>query len=232
LKLCAEYIELYLRESGTPDPSIIKSIHEIYLDIERIEQIVDHARKFSSQQKDHIEKLFTVNSVVDNALSLIGKQCTKNSITLKLDLKKNIGRINGNPYKLEQVLINILSNAKDALLAKDNTVTGSFNKQIAILTYKNENNTIIKINDNGIGIKPELKDSIFKSFYTTKKFGEGTGLGLSIAQEIIEEFEGNISISSDYMKGTTVEIQLPKLLHNPENKKKQSKLNIIKSKTH
>ena len=231
LKLCAEYVELYVRESGTPDTSLLNSIVDIYQDIERIKQIVDHVRIFSSQQKNHVDKLFTVNTVVDDALSMIGKQCTKHGIAVHLDLKKNTGRVKGNPFKLEQVLINILSNAKDALLAKDNKIRESFDKKITILAYKKENNIIIEIIDNGIGIKPELKDSIFKSFYTTKELGEGTGLGLSIVQGIIKEFKGDISINSEYLKGTTVEIRLPKYVRNLESKNKQLNLKTVKSKT-
>ncbi len=222
LKLCAEYVELYMRESGLIDKSLLDSIEEIYLDIERIKQIIDHVRTFSSQQKIYVNKLFNVNLVIDDALSMIGKQFVKHGIVLNLDLKKNIGNIKGNPYKLEQILINVVSNAKDAIVTKDKKIQKSIEKQIIIRTYKKENSTMIEIIDNGIGIKSELIGEIFKSFYTTKKLGEGTGLGLSIVQEILKEFNGDISIQSTYMKGTTVEIKLPRYIKNAERNNKKS----------
>jgi signal transduction histidine kinase len=225
LKLCAEYVELMMREADKMDDSLIKSLEEIYQDIERISQIIDHMRVFSSLQKSNVNKLFNINSVIDYALSLVAKQCSKNAINLNLDLNKRISNIKGNPYKLEQVLINILTNARDAILAKENKLRVIFEKQIDIRTYNQDNQNIIEIKDNGIGIKPEMKEVIFQSFFTTKELGEGTGLGLSIVKEIVEEFNGKILIDSEYKKGTTVRIFLHKYSRTPTTKKYKRSIN-------
>jgi two-component system NtrC family sensor kinase len=214
LKLCAEYLDFTLRENHATELLFKQSINEIYQDIDRIKKIVDHVRLFSSQQKNHVESVFEIKPIILNALAMISRQYAKKEIELELDLKDHQSQIKGNPYKLEQLIINLLTNAKDALQEKERRTIEPFKKKIEIMIMSKDNFLVIRIKDNGIGLKQSQTKRIFRPFYTTKKLGKGTGLGLSIVQGIIEEFGGEKKVTSTYMKGTVFEIYIPKHFKN------------------
>jgi C4-dicarboxylate-specific signal transduction histidine kinase len=198
--------------------------------MERRKNIVDHVRLFSSQQKNQIDKIFQIKSVIVNALAMIGRQLTKREIELRLNLEDNLCKIRGNPFKLEQLLINLLTNARDALLEKESKTADPYKKKIEISTSCQDNFIILRVTDNGIGLQPNQANQIFRPFYTTKKLGKGTGLGLSIVQEIIEEFGGQKNIKSEYMKGTVFEIQIPLHLEHRHQIDKAGDKQVIKVK--
>jgi signal transduction histidine kinase len=102
--------------------------------------------------------------------------------------------------------MNILNNAVDALLEKEDQV----NKQIVIQTEKKSDRQIqVRISDNGTGISAEIKDKLFDPFFTTKAVGKGTGLGLAISYQIIEKHHGSIEVISAPGEGTEFLIKLP-----------------------
>ena len=127
-------------------------------------------------------------------------------IDTNLNLQKNICDINGNPYKFEQVILNLLSNAKDAVENNSNEKR----KHIIVTTYETSNEIKISVKDNGTGISEQDYAKIFLPFYTKKKPGKGTGLGLSISYGIIKEMGGYISVNSVLDSGTEFAITIPK----------------------
>jgi len=219
IQLCTESLSLRIKELYANDDVMQNDISEIYLDIDRIRNIVNHVRVFSSQQKNHINEYFTTTQVINNALSLVGKQYLKKGIKINLKLKKRIGYLKGNPYKFEQILINLLSNAKDALVEKENKIRKVFEKNINIYTDTDDNKIVLQIEDNGIGMNTEQKKNIFRPFFTTKNLGEGTGLGLSIVFGIVKEMNGIITVQSEIQNGTMVELKFPKAIKTTRGKK-------------
>ena len=122
------------------------------------------------------------NSAVLFAMSL---NFEKSKIEMTSSIDKNIKRFNGDRTKLEEVFLNILTNAKDALADK----------------------ILIQCQDNGCGIPTEIVDKLYEPFFTTKE--NGTGLGLAVSKRIIEAHNGTIDITSDHTNGTIVSITLP-----------------------
>jgi signal transduction histidine kinase len=106
----------------------------------------------------------------------------------------------GYPGKLNQVFMNIISNACQAIPAYG---------EIIIKTYMQKSNIVISIADNGVGMTEDVKKRIFEPFFTTKKVGAGTGLGLSISYGIIKDHNGHITVESEPGKGTTFKIIIP-----------------------
>jgi signal transduction histidine kinase len=121
----------------------------------------------------------------------------------------NIPSLAGNAYRFEQVMVNMLINAKDAIEDKKKKSCTKFQKKIDIQTLLSDNHVIVEIKDNGIGIKPEDIDKVLLPFFTTKAPGQGTGLGLSISYGIIKELGGEIDIQSKEQIGTTIQIKIP-----------------------
>jgi len=110
----------------------------------------------------------------------------------------------GDATQLEQALLQLLQNAKDAVLEDTNT----HSKHVQIHLDAADGNVVIKVIDNGVGIPAEILDQIFEPFFTTKEVGRGTGLGLSTCHSIVTSIGGSISVSAE-SKGTCFSIMLP-----------------------
>jgi PAS domain S-box-containing protein len=190
---------------------------KIFEDISRIGRIIDHVRAFSRDHDDYIFTSFDINDSIKNAISLISEQFKHHGINLTFKLDEKILPIFGNTYRFEQVILNLLTNAKDALEEKMKTSKSDFEKTILIRTYHDVHANYVEVKDNGSGIKSDKIDRIMLPFYTTKETGKGTGLGLSISFGIIKELNGNIDIESNPNSGTIFRISLPV----PENQQKK-----------
>jgi len=197
-ELTAEYLEEKLRKS--------------FEDIDRIKMIIDHIRAFSRDQDTTDFIRIDIQEVIMNALGMIKHQYQKHDIEFELNLNCQEPFILGNPYKLEQVLLNLFSNARFAVSEKCKNFTENkidFRKKIIISTYTNDNKIVFSIEDNGIGIPKKLQKNIFDPFFTTKSEEVGTGLGLSISYGIIKEMHGNISVESKENEFTKMIVGFP-----------------------
>jgi PAS domain S-box-containing protein len=194
-------------ESIKKDYLQLKS-EKIFENITRIRNIIDHVRAFSKSDDDYILTGFDVNMSIKNAVSMISEQFNHLAIKLNLQLEENLPLIIGNTYKLEQVILNLLSNAKDALIEKKSSKSELYDMVAGIKTFYENQSIIIEISDNGTGIKEDDIDHIMLPFYTTKDSGKGTGLGLSISYQIIKEMNGTIEFSGNTLSGTIFKIVL------------------------
>jgi len=177
----------------------------------RIREIIDHIRTFSRDQESFVLNKVNVNKVVRKALSMIGAQYSNHNITIRLDLKEDIGFTVGSNLKLEQVILNLLANSKYALEEKG-TFEGEtdFSKEILIKTDTTPDKIILLIEDNGAGIKAKHLTRIFDPFFTTKPEGFGTGLGLSIVYGLVKDMRGEIVVDSKERKYTKFRITFPR----------------------
>jgi C4-dicarboxylate-specific signal transduction histidine kinase len=207
--LSAESIQLELQEDSVNKDFINYSLTDIYEDVARTREIIDHIRIFSSGQKEGVFERFSVDECVSKALAMISYPLKKVQINVEVIHTKKELEVMGNPHKVEQVLINLLSNAKDAIEERK-LKEPDLKKKIEIKTDEYENEVIIEVRDNGIGIPYAKKTNVFLPFYTTKLLGKGTGLGLSISYSIIKEMNGRIEVQSRVMEGTVMKIILPK----------------------
>lgn len=183
--------------------------------IKRIRDIIDHVRLFSREQDSFVLDKVNVNKVVSRALSLIGVQLGNHNININLKLEEKIGFTVGSNLKLEQVVLNLLSNSKYALEEKAVYLgEPDFSKEILIKTETTSNRIFLMIEDNGIGIKINHLPYIFDPFFTTKPEGFGTGLGLSIVYGLVKDMRGDILVNSREREYTKFRISFPRF---PEN---------------
>ncbi|TRX71119.1 tetratricopeptide repeat protein [Carboxylicivirga sp. M1479] len=208
ISLSAESIKYELAEEQPNEPFLQKSVDEIFEDIIRVRQIVDHIRIFSSGQKDEVEEEFDVSDCVRAATSMIGSQYANHHILLTSTLSDDLPCVLGNPHKLEQVIHNLLSNARDAVQEQRKS-DEMLQMKVSIETSFLNEEVCLKIRDNGVGISPNRKTDIFLPFVTSKQLGKGTGLGLSISYRLINEMRGRIEVESKPKKGTTMLVFLP-----------------------
>jgi two-component system, cell cycle sensor histidine kinase and response regulator CckA len=179
----------------------LKQTHEMILKaVYRISNIVKGLNELT-RTDDSITKKVDIHSTISDTIALIETIYKKDGIAIEFKMDAKDFHILGNQGKLQQVLINLLSNAKDALSVKGGT--------IFIETLNQADKLEVKFTDNGVGIDPEYLERVFDSFFTTKPVGKGTGLGLSISHSIINSMFGEISVESSLGKGTTFTISLP-----------------------
>ena len=191
-------------------PNYFKEKSErIFDNIYRMRSIIDHIRDFSRDQTDFFSGLFEINNSITNAASMISAQFKHRNIELIQEFDNEIPPILGNTFKFEQVILNLLVNAKDAMEDKKEMTQIDFPMRVKVKTYHTKQFVFIEITDNGIGIKQNELDKIILPFYTTKAAGKGTGLGLSISHGIVKEMKGTIEIKSNPGVETTIKIKLP-----------------------
>jgi PAS domain S-box-containing protein len=168
----------------------------------RIKTIVDGLRKFAKRDDGVLIDDVDLNEIIQSCLRLVSNQIGRKA-KVKLDLDKHLPKIKGNSQRLEQVVVNILINASQAIEKKMGNllITTSF--------LEKEKENLLKISDDGKGIDEKTIKQIFDPFFTTKRHQGGTGLGLSIAYGIIKEHKGRIEVESKLGLGTTFSIYIP-----------------------
>jgi PAS domain S-box-containing protein len=181
---------------------------KIFDNITRIRNIIDHVRAFSRSDSNYLLTAFDINSSIENAVSMITEQYKHLDINLKTQLNRQLPQIVGNTFKFEQVIVNLLTNAKDAVLERRRKQEDYCELKVEIKTYQEKQSLIVEITDNGTGVDKDDIHNIMLPFYTTKEEGKGTGLGLSICYQIIKEMNGTIDISSDGQCGTKIKLVL------------------------
>ena len=182
-----ENILFHLKSEDITKHYLENKIGTILENIQRINRIIDHVKTFSRNQQNARFTRMNLNEAIQGALLLLKSQFSERNIHFNLQLHPEPLYFLGDRFKVEQVVINLLNNSKDALEQKAHNQSLNFNKTIAIRSFIiNSNNIGMEIEDNGTGIPPQLLDHIFEPFFTTKEINKGTGLGLSIVYGIIE----------------------------------------------
>ena len=198
ISMVMDKILFEIEKSDTIDiPFLLQKSERIFENITRMRNIIDHIRAFSRSHEDYVLRAFDVNVSIQNATSMMIEQLKHLGIELYLHLDTRIPPIIGDTYRFEQVIINLLTNAKDAVLEKKNRTGIAQGMQIEISSFLENQDLIVEVSDNGIGISQEDIHNIMLPFYTTKEEGKGTGLGLSICYQIIKEMNGTIDILND-----------------------------------
>jgi C4-dicarboxylate-specific signal transduction histidine kinase len=191
-----------LVELGAPDKErIIREMERAMQQVRKATEIISHLRTFGRAAPFSRDPVF-LRAVLMQAHALMQGQLRLRNIEVTVDLGPDEPVVLGNPLQLEQVFINLFTNARDA-------VADSPRKAIHISVAVGALAAEIKFSDTGGGIPPGLERRIFDPFFTTKEVGQGTGLGLSITYGIIKDLGGTISVVSPPGEGATFLIRLP-----------------------
>ena len=167
----------------------------------RIKGIVDGLRKFAKRDEGLLNESVDLNAITESCLRLVDNQIRRTA-DVKVDLDSNVPTITGNTQKLQQVIVNILINASQAIEKSKGT--------IIVTSEFNDGEVILRVRDDGKGMNEKTLQQMFDPFFTTKRHHGGTGLGLSIAYGIIKEHKGRIDVESKVGVGTSFCICLPR----------------------
>lgn len=177
----------------------------------RMMLIIDHLRTFS-RQSEHNFTAVDINKIINNCLLMVGEQIRLHNIEMIMDLAFDIPQIKGKSNQLEQVFLNLLTNARDAINQRrenDLNCPGIIEIHTRVVKTPVGDEIQIQIKDTGRGIAKKSIENIFDPFFTTKEVGKGTGLGLSISYGIIKDHEGEINVTETGADGTTFEVKIP-----------------------
>ena len=170
----------------------------------RMAGVIQSIRNFARNEREQNMSNVDANQAIENVFSMIGNQLEGHGIKVQRYLSTRPPLIKTKPNHLEQVIMNLVVNARQAL----DTCSRNY-KQLWIETGSKNGSVFIRVCDNATGVPHNLRDKIFDPFFTTKEVGKGTGLGLSISQSIVTEFKGRIEVFNNERGGATFVISAP-----------------------
>jgi C4-dicarboxylate-specific signal transduction histidine kinase len=180
---------------------VVEDLERVVEQVQKATEIITHLRTFGRAAPVSLEPV-AVQEVIDRALSLVQEQLRLRQISITLDFLPESPVVLGNAIQLEQVFINLLTNARDALEVSER-------KEVQIACSVSED-VVVVFRDTGPGIPDGLEQRIFDPFFTTKDVGSGTGLGLSITYGIVQEHGGEITVENRPGEGAAFTIALPR----------------------
>ncbi len=178
------------------------SLKKVVKQVDRSSQIIKHLRTFGRDTQDAPTEEVDLNDIIHESFMLFGEQLKSREIQIHLELTEGLPSIHCLPIQIEQVLINLLGNARDALDDQEH-------KEIWMRSYLKEEWVVTEVQDSGKGIPKDDLERIFDPFFTTKEVGKGTGLGLSISYGIIRNHGGELKVLSTGKEGTCFAMYLP-----------------------
>ena len=172
--------------------------------VDRAAAIINHMREFA-RASDVTRSEISINAPITDVFKVLNQQLILHQIHVELDLAENLPSILADHNRLEQVFINLITNARDALNEREKT----WKKTLKVRTFMENNCVVAMISDNGKGIPDDILEKIFEPFLTTKESNVGTGLGLYISYGIVKDYRGKITVESKENVGTSFKVSFP-----------------------
>jgi PAS domain S-box-containing protein len=209
IRLAADGLKMYFdfKEPGTDES---ESVDDIITQVKRATKIIKNMRAFSHPKSGFVQQI-NIAEPIEDAFSFFREQFRIHQIKINKQIEPDLPTIEVDPQKFEQIVVNLLSNARYAIEKKNEYAGGGYEMTIDIhLSLSEDNETVIfAVRDNGIGMSQEIIQRCMEPFYTTKDIGQGTGLGLSIIHGIVKEFGMEIEISSEEEEFCQIAIRMP-----------------------
>ena len=203
------FIKKMNRNEKIDDEILFTMLSKVDTNVDRATKIINHMRQFARKSGLMLVTV-QVNDVLERAFEIFSQQLRLRGVEVAWEIEKNLPLIMGDPDRMEQVFINLLMNARDAIEEKWGPKTHKEgDKRITLRTWSEENSVFIELCDTGSGMPETISDKIFEPFFTTKEVGKGTGLGLSISYSIVKDCGGTIQIKSTSAEGTCFNLRFP-----------------------
>lgn len=208
MKLICQDVLRDISKGRFDESTLEEDLKEVVSEVDRMSNIIDHMRLFSRTTMGAEFQVTEVNEAVEGVFKLLGQQLHVHNIHVEKSLGSELPSVPIDRIRLEQVFMNIINNARNAVES-----TGNKEMNIWVSSYFSESNgnrtVIVSVKDNGGGIPEEIRNRIFEPFYTTKRPGKGTGLGLSVSKKIIDDANGTIELMVEDGIGSQFNVILP-----------------------
>jgi len=208
IKTASSFIMRKLRRQEEIAPEVLNTMAtEVDAHVDRASQIINHMREFG-RQSDLTLELVNINTVLRASFEFFFRQLSSREIEVVWRLDEHVPLILAMPNRLEQVFMNLLLNARDAIEERS-AATPEAPRRITLTTLNKGREVEVVIEDTGTGIPKSLQNKIFEPFFTTKKVGKGTGLGLSISYGLVRDFGGSIHAENASGSGARFTLRFP-----------------------
>ncbi len=210
IKMAGSFFMKKLNQEEPIKPEIFRNmVEKISSNVDRANKIINHMRDFARKSDIHLQKV-QVNHVLERAYDIFSQQLKLRRIDVQWETDENLPEIMADPSRLEQVFINLLVNARDAIEARwEAAGSREAEKLIFLNTFVEDGKVVAEVGDTGTGIPQSIADKLFEPFFTTKEVGKGTGLGLSISYGIVKDFRGDIRVLSNEYSGARFRLEFP-----------------------
>lgn len=209
----AEHVVLALeREWELSKEGVREKLQKIVEQADRMSYIIEHVRMFAREADRPEMYPVNLNELVESSLGLVCAQLRQRGLVLEYELAGDVPDVEANQYALEEVILNLVTNARDAMeqrLDSDEDADAAVTLRTSVEEQGGKTWVKVEVADRGVGITAEQLDRVFEPFFTTKSPDKGTGLGLAISRSIIEKSGGTIEIRSEPGVGTTATVSLP-----------------------
>jgi PAS domain S-box-containing protein len=191
------------RKQPVADEHILKTCQNIRTQVDRATRIINHLREFGRKSDFEVSPV-DLNDPIRDVFTILGEQLRLRKIEVALSLCERPVMILADKNRLEQVFLNLITNARDAMDANELK-----EKVLSISTGWENGKAVARVSDTGTGMPKEVQERAFEPFFTTKEVGKGTGLGLSITYNLVKDFKGTIEVDSTEGVGTTFRLSFP-----------------------
>ncbi len=203
------FIKKINKKEPLDDEVLFNMLQKIDGNVDRTTKIINHMRQFARKSDMDLAKI-QLNDVLERAFEIFSQQLKVRGIEVVWDIEKELPMIIADPSRLEQVFINLLLNARDAIEERWGPMEiEKAAKRIVLKTRSDKQNVVCEVCDTGVGVPPAIADKIFEPFFTSKEVGKGTGLGLSISYGIIKDCGGNIRVMPNKTAGACFVLKFP-----------------------
>ncbi len=207
---CEFFLKKVRRSEPIDGETMARVAAQMVEQVERASGIINHLREFGRKSDAFEMEPVDINRPIQDVFTVLGQQLRLRQIRVELDLAEGLPPVLGVANRLEQVFLNLVMNARDAMEEKRERSEGNDEEMVLHIRSAQEgDHVIVTIRDTGIGIPEGVRDRIFEPFFTTKEVGRGTGLGLSISYGIVKECGGSIEVQSEEGRGTTFRLIFP-----------------------
>jgi len=215
IQVCSDLLDKMVQRGLSFSKVEIETLaQDIRRNVQRASRVIQHVRDFARQSEVGRQKV-NINAPIRDVFKVLSHQLTVHEVDLTLDLCEQLPWILADHNRLEQVFINLVTNAMDAMDEKqDHPEWSEAEKRLTIRSFVEGDQVVVTVADTGIGMSEEVRGKLFDPFFTTKKVGKGTGLGVSISYGIIKDYDGSIDIDTREGEGTTFELRFP-IFHEP-----------------
>lgn len=209
IKIGSDFILKMIKRGEKIDIEELKTVsEEISGHVDRASGIINHLREFS-RVSTPVKSPLDINEPIRDVFKVLGQQLRLHQVEVKLELAEKLPPILADHNRLEQVFINLVTNALDAIDEKVGKMGPEVERSVVIRSFLKDGQVVVTVSDTGIGISDNVKEKIFEPFFTTKEVGKGTGLGMSISYGIVRDYRGTIDVMSEEGVGTTFELRFP-----------------------
>ncbi len=206
IQIGSDYLTMMIENNRKiAEKDLVEVAHQISEQVHRATEIINRLREFG-RKPDFAEQKVNINRAVRLIYGIVNQQLSLQNIRLNLDLAENLPPILAHNTRIEQVVFNLVTNARDAINQKREAGFAADDHVITIRSFAENDRVTVAVADTGIGIPADFRDKIFEPFFTTKEVGKGMGLGLSITYGIVRDYSGEIEILSEEGVGTTVKL--------------------------